>query len=182
MKLKLIIGYIALFTLASNWVFGQDFWKIDSTRLVFYISNAGLDVEGSMTGITAQIKFSKNKLGRSFFVAEAKPETIQTGIKLRDKHLKKADYFDIEKYPTIKIESKKIMQSKNGFDAYCAITLKGQTKEIVIPFTFKQTNKKAEFKGAFSLNRLDFSLGEKSIVLSETVKTDIWISASQLTN
>lgn len=182
MKLKLIIGYIVLFALSSNWVFGQDSWKIDSARVVFYISNAGLDVEGSMTGITAQIKFSKNKLGRSFFVAEAKPETIHTGIKLRDKHLKKADYFDIEKYPTIKIESKKIMQSKNGFDAYCAITLKGQTREIVIPFMFKQTNKKGEFKGSFSLNRLDFSLGEKSIVLSETVKTDIWISASQLTN
>ncbi len=76
MKLKLIIGYIVLFALSSNWVFGQDSWKIDSARVVFYISNAGLDVEGSMTGITAQIKFSKNKLGRSFFVAEAKPETI----------------------------------------------------------------------------------------------------------
>ncbi len=182
MKLKLIISYIILFTLSSNWIFGQDSWKIDSARVVFYISNAGFDVEGNIAGIVGNIKFSKNELGKSFFDAEAKTETIHTGIKLRDKHLKKADYFDIEKYPTIKIESKKIIKSKDGFDAFCTVIIKGQTKNITIPFTFNQTNKKAEFKGSFSLNRLDFGLGEKSIVLSETVKIDIWISANQLTN
>lgn len=178
MKIKLIITYIILFTLSSNWVLGQDSWKIDSSRVVFHISNAGFDVEGTITGITGNIKFSKNKLDKSFFTTEAKTESIQTGIKTRDKHLKKPDYFDTVKYPTIKIESKKIIKSKNGFDAFCKVTIKSQSKDITIPFTFNQTNKKAEFKGSFSLNRLDFDLGEKSIVLSETVKTDIWISAS----
>ena len=182
MKIKFVIGYAVLLTLSSNWGFGQDSRKIDSTRIVFYISNAGLDVEGTMAGITGNIKFSKNKLDKSFFAAEAKTETIQTGIKLRDKHLKKADYFDIEKYPNIKIESRKIIKSKNGFDAFCTIILKGKTKDIVLPFTFKQTNNKAEFKGSFSLNRLDFGLGEKSIILSDTVKIDIWIGASLVTN
>ena len=182
MKLKLIIGYIVLFTLSSNWGFGQDLWKIDSARVVFHISNAGFDVEGTIAGIAGNIKFSKNKLDKSFFTTEAKTETIQTGIKLRDKHLKKPDYFDTDKYPTIKIESKKIIKSKDGFDAFCTVTIKGQTKNLTIPFTFNQTYKKAEFKGIFSLNRLDFGVGEKSSILSETVKIDIWISASQLTN
>ncbi len=174
--------FAALLTVSSNWVFGQDSWKIDSTQIIFHISNAGLDVEGKIAGITGNIKFSKNKLDKSSFAAEAKTETIQTGIKLRDKHLKKTDYFDVENNPTIRIESKKIIQSKNGFESICTIKIKGQTKEISIPFTFKQANNKAEFNGTFSLNRLDFGLGEKSIILSDTVKIDIWISASLATN
>lgn len=182
MKIKFIIGYVVLLTLSSNWVLGQDSWKIDSSRVVFHISNAGLEVEGIIVGIIGDIKFSKNKLDKSFFTTTAKTETIQTGIKLRDKHLKKPDYFDIEKYPTIRIESKEIIKLKNGFESFCTIILKGQTKNIVIPFTFNQTNKKAEFKGAFSLNRLDFDLGEKSIILSDTVKIDIWIGASLVLN
>lgn len=182
MKIRLVIPCAVLLTFFSNWVYGQDSWKIDSTRVIFHISNAGLDVEGSIAGIIGDIKFSKNKLSKSSFIATAKPETIQTGIKLRDKHLKKADYFDAENYPTIKITSKQITKSKDGFEAICTITLKGQTRDLVIPFTFKETNNNAEFKGSFSLNRLDFGLGEKSIILSEKVEIDIWISANLVPN
>jgi polyisoprenoid-binding protein YceI len=139
-------------------------------------------VEGTMAGLKGDIKFSKNKLGKSSFKATASPETIQTGIKLRDKHLKKADYFDVGKYPTIQITSKEITKSKEGFESRSTITLKGLTKDLIIPFTFSQTNDKAEFKGSFSLNRLDFGLGEKSLILSETVEIEIWVGGSLAKN
>ena len=182
MKINYLIRYILLFTFFSNWVYAQDSWKIDSTRIVFHISNAGLDVEGTITGIEGDIKFSKNKLNKSLFSATAKSETIQTGIKLRDKHLKKVDYFYTEKYPTIKITSKQITKSKDGFESVCTITIKGVTRDIIIPFTFNQNNQQAEFKGSCSLNRLDFGLGEKSIVLSDTVDIDLWVNATLISN
>ena len=182
MKRRYIIPFTVLLTFFSNWVFGQDSWKIDSSRVVFHISNAGFEVEGSITGIIGDMKFSKNKLGKSSFTATAKAETIKTGIKLRDKHLKKADYFDVEHYPTIKITSKKITKSKGDFDSYCTITIKGQTKDVIIPFSFRMLGNQAEFKGSFSLNRLDFGLGEKSVILSEKVEVDVWIEASLVTN
>lgn len=182
MKRRYVVPLAVLLTFCSNWVAGQDSWKIDSSSVIFHISNAGFEVEGSITGIIGDIKFSKNRLGKSTFTATAKAETIKTGIKLRDKHLKKADYFDVENYPTIKITSKKISKSKNNFDAYCAITIKGQTKDIIMPFSFRLLDNKAEFKGSFSLNRLDFGLGEESMILSDKVDIDIWIEASKVTN
>lgn len=171
----------ALFLLSVS-VHAQDSWKVDSTRVVFHISNAGLDVEGTVVGIEADIKFFKNKPSKSLFTATANSVTIQTGIKLRDKHLKKSDYFDSEKYPTIKITSKQITKSKDGFESLSSVTIKGITKDITIPFTFNQTNNKAEFEGSFSLNRLDFGLGEKSIILSDMVEVNIWIGASREAN
>ena len=143
MKTRYPIGCAILFTFFFNWVYGQESWKIDSTQVVFHISNAGFDVEGSIAGITGNIKFSKNKLGKSSFTATAKSETIQTGIKLRDKHLKKPDYFNVESYPAIKIKSKQINKLKDGFESISTITVKGQTKDIVITFTFKQIDNKA---------------------------------------
>ena len=181
MKIK-IVFWSVLFTFLSTWAYGQASWKIDSARVVFHISNAGLNVEGILGGLVGDIKFSKNKLTKSSFTATAKSETIQTGIKLRDKHLKKADYFDVEKHPTIKITSNAITKTKVGFESRCSITIKGVTKEIVIPFTFNQTKNQAVFTGTCSLNRLDFGLGEKSIILSDTVEIDIWISATLITN
>ena len=75
-----------------------------------------------------------------------------------------------------------ITKSKEGFESLSSITIKGITKDITIPFMFSQTNNKAEFKGSFSLNRLDFGIGEKSIILSDKVEVDIWIAASLGTN
>jgi polyisoprenoid-binding protein YceI len=92
--------------------------------------------------------------------------------------LKKADYFDVENHPTIKIRSNVITKTKVGFESRCSITIKGVTKEIVIPFMFNQIKNQAVFTGTCSLNRLDFGLGEKSIILSDTVEIDIWIGAT----
>lgn len=178
MKIRYVIFCSVILTFFSNWVYAQDSWRVDSTRVLFHISNAGLDVEGTIAGVTGNIKFSKNKLVKSSFTATAKSETIQTGIKLRDKHLKKADYFDVESHPTIRITSKQITKLTDGFNSNCTITIKGQTKDITIPFTFKQIDNKAEFKGTFSLNRLDFGIGEKSIILSDKVEIEIEIVAS----
>lgn len=182
MKIKYCIGYVVLFSLCINASYGQDSWKIDSAQVVFHINNAGLDVTGSIAGISGNIKFSKNKLTKSSFIASAKSETIQTGIKLRDKHLKKADYFDVEKYPIMTISSKQITKAKNGFEATCTLSLKGQNKDIVIPFTFDQTTTKAQLKGSFELNRLDYGIGEKSIILSDQVRIEIWVSATAVMN
>ena len=178
MKIKYLMACALFLSFCSTDVYAQDSWKVDSARVVFHVSNAGLDVEGTVAGIEADIKFQKNKPNKSLFTATATSATIQTGIKLRDKHLKKPDYFDSEKYPAIKIVSKQIIKSKDGFESLSSITIKGVTKDITIPFTFSQTNSKAEFKGSFSLNRLDFGIGEKSIILSDTVEVEFWIVAS----
>lgn len=176
MKVKFSIGILLIISLGA---FGQDHWKVDSTRIVFHISNAGFTVDGSVAGVEAGIRFSKSKFGKSSFIATVQSATIYTGIQLRDKHLKKTYYFDVTKYPTMEIASKRIVQTAEGFEALSVITIKGTSKEVNIPFTFSQTNNSAEFKGSLSLNRLDFGVGGKSIILSEKVDVDIWISATR---
>lgn len=180
MNIKIVFFCTVLLCLLNLSLSAQDSWKLDSSAVIFHISNAGLDVEGSIEGVTTDIKFAQNKLSRSHIHASAKSETIQTGIKLRDKHLKKADYFDVEKHPTIKISSTGFKKTKNGFMAQSSVTIKGQTKLINIPFSFSQTGNKAVFKGSFLLNRLDFGIGETSLVLSDTVEVEFVIFASSI--
>jgi polyisoprenoid-binding protein YceI len=182
MKARYVFLYVISLSCFFNEVNAQDSWKVDSARVVFHINNAGLTVTGSIAGVAGDIKFSKKKVGKSSFTATAKSETVRTGISLRDKHLRKADYFDVEHYPTIKITSNQVTELKDSFEAKCSITIKDQTRDINIPFTFTQTNGKGEFKGSFSLNRLDFGLGEKSFVLSDEVRIEIWIGASLVSN
>lgn len=155
--------------------------KYDNTPLwsvKFSIDNAGFEVGGTLNVIEAEIKFDPEDLRHSYIHASADPSSIQTGISIRDKHLKRSDYFDVVNFPEIRIQSKSF--KKNGAQTYTGkfdLTIKGITKEIEIPFTIKK-NRGIYYEASFEINRLDFNIGDTSITLDEKVKISISVQAS----
>lgn len=66
----------------------------------------------------------------------AKAESIDTGVEGRDKHLRTADFFEVEKYPEMTFKSTRV--ERKGQDAYILLgdlTLTGVTKPVALPFT-----------------------------------------------
>jgi polyisoprenoid-binding protein YceI len=66
------------------------------------------------------------------FTAEA--ASIDTGIGLRDDHLRTADFFEVAKYPTLSFKSTEVVKKGRGYVATGDLTIKGKTKRIAIPF------------------------------------------------
>jgi polyisoprenoid-binding protein YceI len=95
--------------------------------------------------------------------------------------LKSDSYFDTEKYPELIIKSTKINTSnKSGWYFFTGtLTMHGVTKEISFPFTATQQGNDYLFAGEFELNRLDYSVGETSAVLSKTVKVSLSVLAKK---
>lgn len=52
----------------------------------FKIKNAGITVDGTIPDWEVEVDFDSKKLDQSSIRGKAIPESIQTGIKLRDKH------------------------------------------------------------------------------------------------
>ena len=73
------------------------------------------------------------------------------------KHLKSADFFDVEKFPTATFTVKEIMTNGSSTTEYIAkgdMTIKGITNEISIPVTFDRSNPSmAIAKGSVDLDR-----------------------------
>jgi len=106
--------------------------------------------------------------------------TIVTGITLRDNHLKKADYFDVKKFPTIQMSSTALNKiSKNKYVGKFNLTIKGVTKNITAPFVFSIVGNIYLVTGEFVINRLHFNLGEESTILSNQVKIKMELRANQ---
>jgi polyisoprenoid-binding protein YceI len=149
-----------------------------SGKTEFTILNAGMEVTGTIENIKGEIKFDSENLGHSVVDITADPRTIQTGIAIRDKHLKRKDYFDVEKYPVISMSSKSFRRAgKNKFVGRFALTIKGQTRTIEVAFTVKHGSKAIHYEGNFEINRLDFNLGEKSTILDEKVRINFVATA-----
>jgi polyisoprenoid-binding protein YceI len=91
--------------------------------------------------------------------------SITTGDTNRDAHLRSADFFDVEKYPTLTFKSTSIdFKSADDFTIHGDLTMHGVTKPVSIKAeqTGEGTNPwgvdVAGFEGKTELNREDFGL------------------------
>ncbi len=165
------ILFFVIFACFSNLIFAQTVWKVTQSSITFKIKNAGLTVDGKLEGFEGKILFDLKNLTQSQIQGLVKVGTIQTGISGRDKHLKKTEYFDAEKYPNIEMVSKRFeMKNKGILVGIFDLSMKGKTKEISLPFEFKITDETAEIKAELNLNRRDYDIGGNSWVLSDEVK------------
>ena len=127
-------------------------------------------VDGEFGGLVAKINFDAAKSYSNHIEAEVESKTLNTDNDSRDKHLKKEDYFSVEKFPTISMSASTFAkQPDKSYKGYFKLTLKGVTKDIVIPFTFIESDNTAEIVGTFKFNRREYGVGESSIILSDNV-------------
>jgi polyisoprenoid-binding protein YceI len=169
MKKNTFILCISL--LFTNVTMAQTAWQVNknTSRITFKIKNAGFNVDGSFKGLDAKINFSPDQLEKSVITASIDASSIDTGIGMRDRHLKNEDYFYVSKYPQITMKSKRFARSQSGdYIGYFDLTMRGITKEIQLPFKFTEKGSEGVFKGEFSLNRRDFQVGSGSWTMSNT--------------
>ncbi len=94
-----------------------------------------------------------------------KATSIDTGVENRDKHLRSADFFDVEKFPDITFQSSHIEKKGKQFIAHGPLTVHGITKEIALPFTVTgvsesadKTKKSVGYSASIVLNRRDYGI------------------------
>src|SRR5882757_9802211 len=95
--------------------FGQTYKPIDQGSLVeFMIKNLGFNTKGSFSGLDGSISFDAKDAGKASFDVSIDAASINTDNNMRDGHLKKESYFDVEKYPRIKLVSTSVTGPDNG--------------------------------------------------------------------
>jgi polyisoprenoid-binding protein YceI len=154
--------------------------KTDQGSVTFRIKNAGMGVDGKFSAPICIISFDPSNLSKSKFSGVVVATSINTDNSGRDNHLRKPEYFDVTKYPTIKIESVSFSESGKGqFKGVCNVTIKGITKSVTIPFSYMEASGTFTMDGSFVINRRDFGVGGKSIILSDNANITIKVSGKK---
>lgn len=148
-------------------VTAQTFAPVDSASEVkFRIKNLGFNTTGSFSGLAGIITFTPGNPDGCSFDVHIDAETVNTGVEMRDEHLRAADYFDVRNHPRISFVSVKVTGTKKNGTLFVSgkLTMKGVTKDISFPFTAQPIPDGYLFNGAFSINRRDFKVGGGSTV------------------
>lgn len=150
-------------------------WQVKEDDYAVKFKTKG--ASGTFKGLKGTINFDKANPEKSHFDVTVDVNTIGTGIGLKNRHAKNEDFFNAEKYPTIRFTSAKIVPSGNGFLASGTLTIKDVSKEVTIPFTFEDAGNEGVFRGGFELNRKDYNL-EKNRV-GEVVKVELVVPVNK---
>jgi polyisoprenoid-binding protein YceI len=131
----------------------------------FSIGWMGLSkVRGAFSDFGGTIAFDRNDLTRSSVTLVIRTKSLTTFHERRDRDLKSADWFDVEKFPTAVFASREIVKQGDGYLMRGSLTLHGVTKDVEIPFTFNGRLKDAGgddrigFEGRTALDRKDFGI------------------------
>ena len=169
MKKYIILAVIMLSALAAS---AQTIWTNDPqhSRLGFVVKHLMIsEIDGRFSDFSAKVITSKPDYSDAKITLTAKVASINTDVTPRDNHLRSADFFDAEKYPTLTFKSTKLVKlsSKKGY-IYGNLTFHGITKPIKLNAVFfgkviNPMNKHitAGFQVTGVVKRSDYDLGPK---------------------
>jgi polyisoprenoid-binding protein YceI len=169
---RLLLPLLLIFIITAG--FTQQKSAVRRSTITFQVKNLGINSTGTISGLQAEIHFNPANLSSSSIDASVDVNTINTDNAERDDHLKSDAFFDVAHYPKITMKSVSLKhRSGNNYTGLFNLTIKGKAKTLEIPFSCIQRGNAMAFKSSFKLNRLDFGVGETSMILSNDVTVNI---------
>ena len=145
-------------------------------------------VRGRFNTFSGEIVTGENPLNSSV-TAEIDLASIITGNEQRDQHIRSADFFEVETYPTMTYRSTGVRAEGDGYILDGELTLKGVTKSVPLtlelngfgPDPFGGT--RAGFTATGEINRRDFNVNFSApmqngrVVVSDKITLNLEIEA-----
>ena len=160
------------------------------SEVTFQVRHLLSKVRGRFNDFSGAIEFDPEQPHRSRVDVTIQAASIDTGEPDRDTHLRSADFFDVEKYPTLTFVSTSVTpRGGNNYDVAGNLTIHGVTRPMVLPAAFLGAaadpwgNTKLGFEAELTLNRKDFGLTWNAaletggVLVGDDVKVSLSIQA-----
>lgn len=183
----------ALFALSAAAHAATETYLFDKShsKVGFQIRHWLTKVEGRFTEYDGKILIDREKPANSSVEMTIQASSIDTGQERRDNHLRSADFFEVEKYPTITFKSSKVVpKEKDLYEVTGDLTMHGVTKTIVAPvrhtgFLNLGKQEKAGFEITFPINRKDYGIvwnrtaDQGGVMLGDDVEISVLVEANK---
>jgi len=142
-------------------------WMIDPahTSVGFNVRHLGLStVRGEFARFSGEIELDPQDLTKARGRAQIETASVTTGNNDRDAHLRSADFFDAERFPTMTFEIKRVEGKGDNYSVVGDLTIKDVTREVELRYehageaTDPFGNHKVGGSLTGSINRRDFGL------------------------
>ena len=166
-RIALTAGLAALLALSA--AAATTTWQLDPrhSSAQFAVRHLWLStVRGEFHNVNGAIELDDKDISKSTVDVTIDATTVDTREPGRDKHLKSADFFDVEHFPAMTFKSKKVEQVSPGkLKVTGDLTIRGTTKEVVLdvdgpsaPITDPWHMQRSAASASTKINRQDFGV------------------------
>ena len=141
-------------------------WVIDASHseIQFKVKHLVITtVTGNFNEFSGTVE-SGDTFENAEILIEINTASINTNNEQRDEHLKKGDFFDVEKFPKLSFKATKFSKKGDDFELVGNLTIKDVTNSITLAVEYGGIakdpwgNTKAGFEVTGKINRKDFGL------------------------
>jgi polyisoprenoid-binding protein YceI len=122
-------------------------------------------VYGGFEKMSGKLIFDSAAPAKSVIEVSIEAASINTRDAQRDTHLRSADFFDVEKYPSLSFKSQKVEVAGDGLKVIGDLTIHGVTKQVTLDMEIPSAeikdpwgNVKIAVAGSTKIKRKDFGL------------------------
>jgi polyisoprenoid-binding protein YceI len=166
---RIIIGILSIVLLTTFDAGAQTFnLNPTNTTIKFKVRNmAIMHVEGTFDKFSGNAEVDEADLSRSKIEVSIDTASINTGITRRDKHLRSADFFDVERFPAMKFVATSVEKEGAGkLKLTGKLTIKEVTKPVVLAVDGPAADTGTATATA-TINRKDFGVSWGAVIGDE---------------
>ena len=142
-------------------------WKIDPSHSAaeFKVRHMMISfVKGKFSGLSGVLKLDENDYTHSVVEVSIPAASVSTVDEKLDAHLKEADFFDVQNFPTLTFKSTSIRSlGDRDYEVTGDLTIRGMTKSVILsvrdlsqPSKDPWGNQRIGLSASTKINRKDF--------------------------
>ena len=148
----------------------------NKSAITFVSKQMNVPVEGKFGKFSAQLAFDPAQPTQGRVQVEVDLASIDTGSEEANDEVKSKGWFDVKNYPTARFVSSSVKSLGAGrYEVGGKLTIKGRSKDVTAPFTYKSAGAGGMFEGSLALKRLDYGIGEGAWSDTDTVANEVQI-------
>ena len=150
--------------------------RADQSRVDFLYKQMNVPMEGQFRRFSGQLQFDPAKPTLARAAIDIQLASIDTGSTDGDEEVAGRLWFNTAQYPVARFVSTSVKPlGNNRFQVTGKMSIKGKTREVSTPATFRQQGGNGVFEGSFVLKRADFDIGEGMWADFGTVANEVQI-------
>lgn len=146
----------------------QTTWNIDPTHSGIHFSVRHMvvsKVRGRFASWNGELSFDPSDLTSAKVDVRIDANSIDTGVKDRDVHLRSADFLDVEQHPELRYRGERVEKlGEREYRVHGELTIAGVTRPVALEVEFAGRaqdpwgNERALFEAKTQIDRKDFGL------------------------
>lgn len=150
--------------------------QADKSRITFDYQQMGVSMEGRFNKFSSQLRFDPAAPAAAKAVIEVALSSVDTGSDEGNAEVAGKTWFNTKAFPAARFESTGVTaRGGNKYDIAGKLTIKGTTRDVLVPATFTPQGNAGVFDGRLTIKRGDFAIGEGAWKAFDIVANDVVI-------